>query len=105
MCASISYFNVKSERLTSLQNPLGKFYLTTSSDIDGLREAFTFDGNSVSSYELGKPRHTRKRSESLLPENDKKFDIVMETSLQLQDALGDMQTEIQKVCSSGNMYA
>jgi hypothetical protein len=36
---------------------LGKYYLTTSSDLDELRERFTFHVDNISSYELGKSQH------------------------------------------------
>lgn len=41
----------------SCQNPLGRYYLTTSKDLDNLREKFTFTIESITSYELGKPQH------------------------------------------------
>ena len=41
----------------SCQNPLGRYYLTTSRDLDNLREKFTFTIESITSYELGKPQH------------------------------------------------
>ncbi len=33
---------------------IGRYYLTTSKDLDSFREMFTFDIKSISSYELGK---------------------------------------------------
>ena len=41
------------------QNSLGRYYLTTSKDLDNLREKFTFTIESITSYELGKPQHGR----------------------------------------------
>ena len=39
------------------QAPLGRYYLTTSKDLDSLREKFTFSVDGISSYELGKAQH------------------------------------------------
>ena len=39
------------------QAPLGRYYLTTSRDLDDLREKFTFTCDGISSYELGKSQH------------------------------------------------
>lgn len=39
------------------QAPLGRYYLTTSRDLDSLREKFTFSVEGISSYELGKAQH------------------------------------------------
>ncbi len=39
------------------QCTLGRYYLTTSKDLDDLREKFTFNVNYVSSYELGTSQH------------------------------------------------
>lgn len=39
---------------TSCQANLGRYYLTTSKDLDDLREKFTFTIDSIKSYELGK---------------------------------------------------
>jgi Yippee zinc-binding/DNA-binding /Mis18, centromere assembly len=39
------------------QNPLGLYYLTTSKDLDDLREKFSFSYESVTLYELGKAQH------------------------------------------------
>lgn len=39
------------------QNPLGLYYLTTSKDLDDLREKFSFSYESVTLYEMGKAQH------------------------------------------------
>jgi Yippee zinc-binding/DNA-binding /Mis18, centromere assembly len=39
------------------QNPLGLYYLTTSKDLDELREKFSFSYESVTLYEIGKAQH------------------------------------------------
>lgn len=36
---------------------LGRYYLTTSKDLDELREKFTFDYECVTLYELGNAQH------------------------------------------------
>ena len=36
---------------------LGKYYITTSKDLDTVRERFTFHIDSISSYQLGKSQH------------------------------------------------
>eukprot|EP01038_Epipyxis_sp_PR26KG_P010716 gene10716-14389_t len=38
-------------------NLLGKYYVTTSKDLDLLREKFTFNIDSIRSYQLGKHQH------------------------------------------------
>ena len=38
---------------SSWQTALGRYYLTTSRDLDDLREKFTFTIDSLCSYELG----------------------------------------------------
>lgn len=42
---------------SSCQAALGRYYLTTSKDLDDLREKFTFTVDSLGSYELGKAQH------------------------------------------------
>ena len=42
---------------SSCQAALGRYYLTTSKDLDDLREKFTFTVDSLESYELGKAQH------------------------------------------------
>jgi hypothetical protein len=42
---------------SSCQAALGRYYLTTSKDLDDLREKFTFTVDSLGSYELGKAHH------------------------------------------------
>lgn len=39
------------------QEHFGKYYLTTSKDLDYAREQFTFDVNALSSYVLGRAQH------------------------------------------------
>jgi hypothetical protein len=36
---------------------LGRYYLTTSEDLDHLRKMFTFNVNNIISYELGRTQH------------------------------------------------
>ena len=52
---------------SSCQAALGRYYLTTSKDLDDLREKFTFTVDSLGSYELGKTQHG-KASELLVSE-------------------------------------
>lgn len=42
---------------TNCDQSLGRYYLTTSSDMDDLRERFNFGVENVISYELGKSQH------------------------------------------------
>jgi hypothetical protein len=42
---------------TGCQALLGRYYVTTSRDLDHIREKFTFNINEISSYELGKAQH------------------------------------------------
>mmetsp|Transcript_19517 Transcript_19517/g.36375 ORF Transcript_19517/g.36375 Transcript_19517/m.36375 type:complete len:213 (+) Transcript_19517:147-785(+) len=80
------------------QSPLGKYYVTTSSDLDDLREVFTFDANCVASYELGTARHGKLTSESAGSSNkETKNDALMESNAALQDALTNVLTEITKI--------
>jgi hypothetical protein len=46
-----TYFNF---RCASCQKNIGRYYLTTSNDLDNLRERFSFLVSELSSYELGK---------------------------------------------------
>ena len=41
----------------SCQTSLGRYYLTTSKDLDYLREKFSFNVDSISSYTLGNAQH------------------------------------------------
>ncbi len=49
-----TYFNFT---CSNCQAQLGRYYLTTSRDLDELREKFTFNVNNIQSYELGKAQH------------------------------------------------
>ena len=42
---------------TDCSNLLGRYYVTTSRDLDDLREKFTFGIDSITSYELGTSQH------------------------------------------------
>lgn len=42
---------------SACNSDLGKYYLTTSKDLDSLREKFTFYVDAISSYELGHSQH------------------------------------------------
>ena len=57
---------------------LGRYYLTTSKDLDEIREKFSFSVDTISSYELGKSQHssengaaTSTKSSSLSNSNGK----------------------------------
>jgi hypothetical protein len=39
------------------QQPLGRYYVTTSTDLDHIRDRFTFNIDAITSYELGKSQH------------------------------------------------
>ena len=41
----------------SCHQPLGRYYVTTSKDLDHVREKITFNIDSITSYELGKAHH------------------------------------------------
>lgn len=47
--------------------PLGNYYLTTSKDLDDVRERFTFSISNVTSYELGKAEHGKMPEPKDLP--------------------------------------
>jgi hypothetical protein len=49
-----TYFNFT---CSNCQELLGRYYLTTSKDLDELREKFTFLVNNIQSYQLGKAQH------------------------------------------------
>lgn len=49
-----TYFNFT---CLNCQTPLGRYYLTTSKDLDEQREKFTFSVDAITSYELGKAQH------------------------------------------------
>lgn len=42
---------------SNCQELIGRYYLTTSKDLDELREKFTFSVSKIQSYELGKAQH------------------------------------------------
>ena len=42
---------------SSCQQLLGRYYVTTSIDLDHIREKFTFNIENIVSYELGKSQH------------------------------------------------
>ncbi len=46
------------------QHPLGRYYVTTNVNVDNIREKFTFDIDSISSYELGKAQYGKSDTES-----------------------------------------
>ena len=52
----------------SCQAQLGRYYLTTSRDLDELREKFTFTCDGTSSYELGKSQHGKMPEPVPLPD-------------------------------------
>lgn len=43
---------------------LGKFYVSTTKDLDSIREMFSFDINCISSYEIGKPKICHSKQEN-----------------------------------------
>lgn len=45
---------------------LGRYYVTTSSDLDDLREKFTFNIDAITSYELGKVQHGKRPEPAVL---------------------------------------
>jgi len=49
-----TYFNFT---CLNCQTLLGRYYLTTSRDMDSQRERFTFNVDAITSYELGKAQH------------------------------------------------
>jgi hypothetical protein len=60
----------------SCHQPLGRYYVTTNTNLDTIREKFTFDIDSISSYEVGKAQHGK----SVEPEVAKPSDDVTTTT-------------------------
>lgn len=48
------------------QQLLGRYYVTTSIDLDHIREKFTFNIENITSYELGKSQHGRNISNQII---------------------------------------
>lgn len=92
-------------KCSGCNNPLGRYYLTTSSDLDNLREVFTFEVKNVSSYELGKARHGKiPAAPTITDESEGKKRIILESGESLEETLAFMQTEIDKVCIYLHVY-
>ena len=68
---------------------IGRYYLTTSKDLDSLREQFSFDIQAVSSYQLGKP----SMSTQSLPVEE----TVHTVSNSVSSQESDVRSEITKV--------
>ena len=75
--------------------------MTTSGDLDNLRDVFTFEEINVSSYQLGNAQHGKMPVESMLrtpiDEEYSKNAILLETGESLQETLSGLQTKIQMV--------
>lgn len=71
---------------SNCQQMIGRYYVTTSMDLDHIREKFTFNVNFVTSYELGKAQHGQ------LPEA-----IEVEEPKQRSDIIS-VQEEVTMVC-------
>ena len=67
---------------------IGRYYLTTSKDLDALREQFSFDIQAVSSYQLGKP----SMNTNALPSDEKLPSEALDNSHE-----HDLRIEITKV--------
>ena len=72
---------------TLCSSVIGRYYLTTSKDLDALREQFSFDIQAVSSYQLGKPAMstTLPPSDETPPtaynaENSQEYDLRIEVT-------------------------
>lgn len=94
-----TYFNFT---CSNCQELLGRYYLTTSKDLDELREKFTFLVTKIQSYELGKAQNG-KMPEPVAEDGQDgsdQDDAAKSGGLQDQgmvEALGNMQKEILKV--------
>lgn len=77
------------------QLPLGKFYLTTSCDMDDAREVFTFDADKVTSVQLGNAHHGKlKYPQAVTSSTENNVNAVLLATTQ---ALQDLKDEVQKV--------
>ncbi len=72
------------------QNPLGRYYTATTIGMDNIREKFTFDVDSISSYELGKAQHGRVIDPRTIADN-----VSGEAATENTSALTE---EVLKVC-------
>lgn len=94
-----TYFNFT---CSNCQELLGRYYLTTSKDLDELREKFTFLVNSIQSYELGKAQHG-KMPEPVAEDGQDgsdREDVAKSSGAPDQgmvEAVGNLQKEILKV--------
>ena len=93
-----TYFNFT---CSNCQAQLGRYYLTTSKDLDELREKFTFNVNNIQSYELGKAQHgkmpdpiTDEEAETTAGDDDSRG---YNASTEVIEAVDNVSKEILKV--------
>ena len=73
---------------------LGRYYVTTSKDLDILREKFTFGIDSITSYELGTSQHGK------LPDASPNPDSREEAKPEEQEALQLELLKVRRCCIS-----
>lgn len=76
------------------QQPLGRYYVTTSKDLDHVREKFTFNIDEITSYELGKAQHGK------MPEPIEVSAAPVDMPVEESDTkLVAVQEDVDKVCN------
>jgi hypothetical protein len=80
----------------SCQQALGRYYVTTSKDLDHVREKFTFSIDSITSYELGKAQHGKIPDVTVVS-----FPVAEEVAAEGSNPMETVQEDVTKV-SNGN---
>jgi hypothetical protein len=82
----------------SCQTSLGRYYLTTSKDLDYLREKFSFNVDSISSYTLGNAQHGKIPDPLPDGEFDNNIDMIDKNDEEnLKDSIITLNQEIVKI--------
>jgi kinetochore protein Mis18 len=77
---------------------LGRYYLTTSSDLDDLRSKFTYNVGVINSYELGKSQHGKMPDLIELNNNNNEIDEDQSNvNLKVKESLTSLNDEVFKV--------
>lgn len=76
---------------------LGRYYLTTSSDLDDLRSKFTYNVGVINSYELGKSQHGKMPDLIELSNNNEYDEDQSNVNIKVKESLTSLNDEVFKV--------
>jgi hypothetical protein len=76
----------------SCQQALGRYYVTTSKDLDHVREKFTFSIDAITSYELGKAQHGKIPEVTVVS-----FPVAEEVAAEDSNPIETVQEDVTKV--------